>query len=63
MWAIGAVTRDRDVDEPRVDLPQFFVAEAVLLRRTGPEVLPEDVCLRDQLAQDFAAFWGFSGSR
>jgi hypothetical protein len=37
-------------------LPQFFVAEAVLLRRTRPEVLAEDVRLGDERAEDFAAF-------
>src|SRR5207244_3717877 len=36
VWAPGAVTRDRHVDEPRVHLAQFVVAEAVLLGRTGP---------------------------
>src|SRR5439155_4299066 len=58
MRALGAIPGNRHVDEPRVHLPQFFVAETVLLRRTGPEVLAEDVGPCDELAEDFAAFRG-----
>jgi len=46
----------------RVHLPQFFVAKAVLLRRAGPEILPEDVRPRDQACGGFRALPRFSGS-
>ena len=63
MRSFGTVARDRHVNEPRIYFPQFFVAEAVLFRRTGPEVLSEDVRLRDQLAKDLAALCGFQVQR
>ena len=49
MRPLRPVARDRDIDEPRVDLAQFLVAEPVLLGGAGPEVLAEDVGLRDEL--------------
>ena len=55
MRPLRPVARHRDVDEARVDLAQFLVAEAVLLGGAGPEVLAEDVGLGDQLLQDVAA--------
>ena len=54
MRSVRAVARDRDIDQLRIDLAQFLPTEAVLLGRTGPEVLAEDVGLRDELAQDLA---------
>src|SRR5215469_11904847 len=63
MRSLRAVTRDGDIDKPRIYLPQLFVAKAVLLRRAGPEVLPENVSLRDQLAEDFAALRGLQVER
>jgi len=63
MWSVGTVARDRHIDELRVHLPQILVTKAVLLRRAGPEVLPEDVRLRDQFAKDLAALPGFQIER
>jgi hypothetical protein len=56
MRPLGAVARDRDVDELGVDFSQFFVAEAVLRGGARTEVLPEDIGLSDELLQDLAAF-------
>ena len=51
---VRPVARDRDVDQLRIDLAQFLIAEPVLLGRAGTEILAEDVGLGDQLAQDLA---------
>ena len=56
MRAVGAVAGDRDVDEPGIDLAQLLPAEAVLLGRTGAEILAEDVGPGDQLAKDRPPF-------
>ena len=63
MRPLWPVARDRNIDELRIVLAQFVVAEAVLLGGAGPEVLAEDVGAADQLAQDFAAFLGFQVQR
>jgi hypothetical protein len=58
MRAIGAVARDRDVDQRGIDLSELVVAEAVLFGSAGAEILAEHFRRRDQLVQDLAPFPG-----
>ena len=53
--ALGAVARDRDIDQLGIDLAQLLPAEAVLFGGARAEVLAEDVGLGDELVQDGAA--------
>lgn len=53
-----AVTRDRAIDQGRVDLLRIFVAKAVLLSGAGLEVLAEDIRRLDELLKDRPALIG-----
>jgi hypothetical protein len=57
--ALWAVTRDRDVNEARIDAPQILVAETASFRRTGAEILAENVGFGDEPIEDLAPFGGF----
>ena len=46
------VARDAHHDEPRVGGGELLVAEVPLLERAGPEILDQDVGLRDELEQE-----------
>src|SRR6516162_10013083 len=63
MRSLRAIARDREIYEPRVDMPQLLIPKAVLLGRAGPEVLPEDIGLCDQLAKNFATLGGLQVER
>ncbi len=63
MRPLRPVARYRDIDETRIDLAQFLVAEPVLLGGAGAEVLAEDVGLRDQFFENVAAFLGLQVER
>src|SRR5262249_51577500 len=56
VWPSRSVARNRYVDEPRIDLLQVLVAEAVLLRRTRAEILAEDVGAGDKFVEDLSPF-------
>ena len=49
--AVGAKPLDRGIDEPRVDLLQRVPAEPQPIERGRPEILQEDIRLRDDLAE------------
>ncbi len=61
--AVLAESRERRIDEARVDLRQVLVAEAQRVERAGAIVLDEHVGCRDQLLQDFAAAFGLEIER
>ena len=59
MRPLRPVARYRHIDEARIDLAQFLVAEPVLLGRAGAEVLAEDVGFRDQFFRMSRPSWVF----
>ena len=63
MRSFGAVAGNRDVDDLRVDLFQVLIAEAVLLRGAGAEVLAEDIGAGHELVQDLPCLRGFHVQR
>src|SRR5438552_12605926 len=46
---------DRDIDQARMALAQLIDAKAEALHSTGPEILHQDVRLRDELGEDLSA--------
>src|SRR4051812_20013380 len=54
-YAVLAESRDRAVDQPRINLQQRLVTEPQRLERARPIVLDQDIGAGDQLLEDLAA--------
>ena len=62
-WSVLAESRDRAVDQPRVDLAHHLVAETERGKGAGPVVLDHDVGALHEAFQDVAAGLGLQIQR